>query len=103
MIKNIEISTIIRKRALPIAVAMSAASFSFAQEKLNISGQVTNQNNQGVAYASVSFHHKTDSSVRDAILTDENGKYSISLPSGEYSISIEAIDYKKYIYLKGNI
>ena len=97
MIKNIEISTIIRKRALPIAVAMSAASFSFAQEKLNISGQVTNQNNQGVAYASVSFHHKTDSSVRDAILTDENGKYSISLPSGEYSISIEAIDYKKYI------
>lgn len=96
MIHNIEISSVLRKKIFGTALTLGVASFAFAQEKNNLSGKITGQNNQSVPYASITFTNKTNKLYSDATLTDEKGNYIISLVPGEYSVSIEAIDYKKY-------
>lgn len=91
---NIEISTILRKKVLSTAFVFGVASFAFAQEKINVAGKIADQNNQAVPYASVTFSHTTNKTFSDATLTDEKGNYTISLAPGDYSVTIEAIDYK---------
>ncbi|MGC4130143.1 MAG: TonB-dependent receptor [Bergeyella sp.] len=92
---NIEIKSIIRKRTLGLVFVLGTASMAFAQEKMNISGKIMDKGNQPVPYASVTFTHPDNKLFSDAVLTDEQGNYAIQLVPGNYTVIIEAIDYKK--------
>lgn len=97
---NIEISTLIRKRTLGLVFVLGAASMAFAQQKVNISGKIVDQQNQPVPYASVTFSHASDKLYSDAALTDEQGNYALQLMPGSYAITVDAIDYKKNTFTK---
>lgn len=96
MIKT-EITQSLIKRSLGLTLVLSAAAMAFAQEKQNISGKITDGQNNPVPYASVSFSHKTNKLFSDAALTDEQGNYNVQLASGNYDITIEAIDFKRSV------
>lgn len=83
------------KKTLGLTFALSAAAFAFAQEKTNVTGQILDNQQLPVPYASVSFNHKTNKLFSDAVLTDDKGNYKIQLVPGNYEITIEAIDFKK--------
>ncbi|UOE41976.1 TonB dependent receptor [Chryseobacterium suipulveris] len=95
MTNKIEITSIIRKRTLGLTFVLGAASLAFAQEKINISGKITDKQNQAVPYASVTFSNKANKLFSDATLSDEKGEYKLALAPGNYDITIEAIDFKK--------
>ena len=96
MIKT-EITQNFTKKTLGLTFLLSAAAFAFAQEKMNVSGQIVDQQNQPVPYASVSFSNKANRLFSDAALTDEKGVYQLALTPGNYDITVEAIDFKKSI------
>ena len=95
MTNKIEISSIIKKRTLGLAFVLGAASLAFAQQKVNVSGKIVDNQNNGVPYASVSFNNKANKLFSDAALSNEKGEYQLALTPGNYDITIEAIDYKK--------
>lgn len=95
MTNKIEISSIIKKRTLGLSFVLGAASLAFAQQKVNVSGKIVDQQNNAVPYASVTFSNKANKLFSDAALTDEKGAYQLQLSPGNYDISIEAIDFKK--------
>ena len=96
MTSKFEIKSIIRKRALGLTFVLGAASLAFAQQKTMISGEVTAQKNVKIPYASINFINDANKTFSDAALTNADGKYSISLTPGKYSVTIEAIDFKKF-------
>lgn len=96
MTSKFEISSIIKRKTLGLTLVLSAASFAFAQQKTQISGEVTGPQNVKIPYASVNFINTTNKTASDAVLTGESGKYTVSLMPGSYTVSIEAIDFKKY-------
>lgn len=96
MTSKFEISSIIKRKTLGLTLVLSAASFAFAQQKTQISGEVTGPQNVKIPYASVNFINTTNKTASDAVLTGESGRYSVSLMPGSYTVSIEAIDFKKY-------
>lgn len=95
MTDKIEISSMIRKRTLGLVFVLGAASFAFAQEKANVTGKIVDKQNVAVPYASVSFSSKANKLFSDAVLTDEKGEYRLALVPGAYTITVEAIDFKK--------
>lgn len=106
--KNTEIISLFTKKTLGLTFVLSAAAFAFAQEKASISGIIVDKSNQPVPYASITFSNKANKLFSDATLTDEKGQYKLDLTPGNYDISVEAIDYKKYtlnkqIATSGNI
>lgn len=108
MTEKTESSIIMRRKSLGLVFILSMASLAFAQEKVNISGKVVDKQNNPVPYASVTFSNPTNKLFSDAALTDEKGNYSLALVPGNYSVSVEAIDYKKtsitkQISISGNI
>lgn len=96
MTSKFEITSIIKKRTLALTFILGAASLAVAQQKSLISGEVTGPQNVKIPYASVNFINTSNKTLSDAVLTGENGKYSVSLMPGNYTVSIEAIDFKKY-------
>ena len=96
MTSKFEITSIIKKRTLALTFILGAASLAVAQQKSLISGEVTGSQNVKIPYASVNFINTSNKTLSDAVLTGENGKYSVSLMPGNYTVSIEAIDFKKY-------
>lgn len=95
MTNKIEISSIIKKRTLGLAFVLGAASLAFAQQKMNVSGKIVDQQNNAVPYASVTFSNKANKLFSDATLTDDKGNYQLALTPGNYDITIDAIDFKK--------
>lgn len=95
MTKNLEISNLIKRKTLGLVFVLGAASLAFAQQKTIISGDVQGPNGSTVPYASITFTNTENKINSDAALTDENGKYKITLAPGNYSVSVEAIDFKK--------
>lgn len=95
MTKRIEISTLLNKRTLALTFVLGAASFAFAQEKVNVTGTIVNKQNTAVPYASVTFSNKSNKLYSDAVLSDDKGAYQIALTPGNYAITVEAIDFKK--------
>ena len=89
-----EITQNLTRKTLGLTFILSAAAFAFAQEKMNVSGQIVDKQNQPVPYASVSFSNKANKLFSDATLTDEKGTYNVALVPGNYDITIEAIDLK---------
>ena len=96
MTSKFEITSITKKRTLALTFILGAASLAVAQQKSLISGEVTGPQNVKIPYASVNFINTSNKTLSDAVLTGENGKYSVSLMPGNYTVSIEAIDFKKY-------
>ncbi|MCP2038002.1 TonB-dependent receptor [Chryseobacterium sp. HSC-36S06] len=94
MIKT-EITQNFTRKTLGLTFLLTAAAFAFAQEKMNVSGQIVDKQNQPVPYASVSFSNKANKLFSDAALTDEKGNYQLALTPGNYDITVEAIDFKK--------
>lgn len=99
-----EILNLITKKSLGLTLVLSTATIAFAQEKQQFYGKITDQHNNNIPYASVTFENKSVKENKalysDATLTDDNGKYSVNLTSGTYEITIEAIDFKKYTLTK---
>ncbi len=95
MTNKIEISSIIKKRTLGLAFVLGAASLAFAQQKVNVSGKIVDQQKNAVPYASVTFSNKANKLFSDATLTDDKGNYQLALAPGNYDITIDAIDFKK--------
>ncbi|SFH92943.1 TonB-dependent receptor [Halpernia frigidisoli] len=95
MHSRFEFISIIKKRTLGLTFILGAASLAFAQQKTPVSGTVVGAQGATVPYASITFTNGTDKINSDAALTDETGKYSLTLAPGSYSVSIEAIDFKK--------
>ena len=95
MTNKIEISSIIKKRTLGLAFVLGAASLAFAQQKMNVSGKIVDQQKNAVPYASVTFSNKANKLFSDATLTDDKGNYQLALTPGNYDITIDAIDFKK--------
>lgn len=91
-----EITLLTAKKILSAGMLLSAAVFAFAQEKADINGRIVDPKNNPVPYASVTFSSKIDKLHSDAVLTDENGYYSLKLVPGNYAITVEAIDHKKH-------
>ncbi|MDP9954387.1 outer membrane receptor protein involved in Fe transport [Epilithonimonas hungarica] len=90
-----EIVSVFQKKIFGLALTIGAASFIMAQQKVNISGNVKDANG-GVGYASITFKNQQNSQLSDAALADVDGNYKIDLAPGNYDVSIEAVDYKKF-------
>lgn len=103
-----EITRILTRKSLGLTFVLSAAAMAFAQQKINVSGSIVDQQNNPVPYASVSFSNKANAAFNDAALTDESGFYTLELVPGNYDVTVEAIDFKrrtanKQISTAGNI
>ncbi|MCT4304782.1 TonB-dependent receptor [Elizabethkingia anophelis] len=95
MIKT-EIKQRIVTRTLGLTLAFSAAAFAFAQQqKVAVSGKITDKNGAAVPYASITFANKADKSLSDGNMTDDKGAFSLNLTSGTYIIEIDAPGFKK--------
>lgn len=92
-----EITQKLTRKTLGLTLLLSAAAFAFAQQKVNVSGNVVDKANNPVPYASISFSSKSDLLYSDATLTDENGHYELQIVPGLFDITVEAIDFKKYV------
>ncbi|HAP96000.1 MAG TPA: TonB-dependent receptor, partial [Chryseobacterium sp.] len=90
-----EIVNVIQKKIFGLALTVGAASFIMAQQKVAISGNVKDANG-GVGYASITFKNQQNNQLSDAALADVNGNYKVELAPGNYNVSIEAVDYKKF-------
>ncbi|MBW8360431.1 MAG: TonB-dependent receptor [Weeksellaceae bacterium] len=107
MVKT-EINQILTKKILGLTFVLSAAAFAFAQQKITVTSNIVDRQNNPVPYASVTFTNKANAAFNDATLTDEKGLYTIQLVPGNYDVTVEAIDFKrsttnKQITGEGNI
>lgn len=78
--------------------ALFALSLSFvtAQNDVTISGIVYDkETKQPLEYATVSFFNKAENRIATGGITDENGKFNISVTSGTYNVSVEFIGFEK--------
>lgn len=89
-----EITRFVNKKSIGLAFFLGATMMN-AQEKQSVSGKITDSKGVGVPYVYLEFHHKTNKSSKDAVLTDEKGNFSISLPNGTYEVEIEAFNFQK--------
>ncbi|OPC44290.1 TonB-dependent receptor domain-containing protein [Elizabethkingia anophelis] len=95
MIKT-EIKQRIVTRTLGLTLAFSAAAIAFAQQqKVAVSGKITDKNGAAVPYASITFANKADKSLSDGNMTDDKGAFSLNLTPGTYIIEIDAPGFKK--------
>ena len=70
-------------------------SETFAQGK--ISGQITDDKNKIVEFASVTLLKSKDSTLVKGALSDQNGSFEFEkIPSGEYLVNISQMGYKKF-------
>lgn len=95
MIHKFENIASLQKKSLGLIFALGASTLLFGQEKSSVSGVVKNQQNHPVPYASITFSNAENKLYSDAVLTDDQGVYSISLVPGNYDVTLESIDYKK--------
>jgi hypothetical protein len=79
-----------------LALAMLIADGVYAQEKLSISGKLTDwKNNQGIPFATVSLIRVSDSVIIGGVMSDENGIFTINPPGfGDYRLQVSNISYK---------
>ncbi|MGS0749261.1 TonB-dependent receptor domain-containing protein [Halpernia sp. GG3] len=95
MISKFEFISIIKKRTLGLTFILGAASLAFAQQKTIVTGDVSGSQGSKIPYASITFINNENKINTDAALTDEKGQYKITLAPGNYSVTVEAIDFAK--------
>lgn len=86
MTTRTEIINILTKKTLGLTFVLSAAAFAYAQEKVNVTGNIVDKQNNPVPYASVTFSSKTNKIFSDAVLADEKGNYTLQLVPGNYDV-----------------
>ena len=92
-----EIKQRIVTRTLGLTLAFSAAAFAFAQQqKVAVSGKITDKNGAAVPYASITFANKTNNALSDGSMTDDKGNYSLNLTPGTYSLQVETPDLRHF-------
>ena len=79
-----------------LALAILSVNGVYAQEKLSISGKLTDgKNNQGIPFATVALIRVSDSTIIGGVMSDENGLFSIIPPTfGNYRLQVSNISYK---------
>ncbi|MES2454589.1 MAG: carboxypeptidase-like regulatory domain-containing protein [Bacteroidota bacterium] len=81
----------IQRLVLTLLIALSLSQFSSAQNKFTISGNITDaKSGETLIGASV----KLAGPVSTGAVTNSYGYYSISVPSGSYTLSVSFIGYK---------
>ena len=74
-------------------------SFVIAQKEVKVEGTVVEDGtNIPLEYATITFKSKSDNKIVTGGITDSEGKFSIEVPSGTYTISVEYISYKTKTY-----
>ncbi|MFT6706362.1 MAG: ferric enterobactin receptor [Flavobacteriales bacterium] len=60
-----------------------------------INGQITDNNNKGIYFATIALYHATDSTVIQSGSTDKNGRFSLSddIPDGNYYLKANMLGY----------
>ncbi len=77
------------KRILPIFLLLSF--LGFAQEKITISGTITNGKHK-VPFANISAE-----GTSYGVAADIDGNYQLKIPSGNYTIKVQAVGFKTEI------
>ncbi|PNW29554.1 outer membrane beta-barrel family protein [Formosa algae] len=73
-------------------------------KEITITGHVIERETSlPLEYATVAFRNSTDNSVVTGGITDDQGKFSISVPVGTYNISFEYISFKKQTLQNRNL
>jgi len=63
----------------------------FSQNEVQVSGKVTDSaDNSGIAYATVHMEN-----TRYGTIADDRGRYTLSVPAGEYTLSVSMMGYEK--------
>lgn len=83
------------KRATALTFILASATLAYAQQKVDVNSQIVDSQNQGVAYASITFSNTENKLLSDAALSDDQGNITLSLVPGTYQVSIEAIGFNK--------
>ena len=83
------------KRATALTFILASATLAYAQQKVDVNSQIVDSQNQGVAYASITFSNTENKLLSDAALSDDQGNITLSLVPGTYQVSIEAIGFSK--------
>lgn len=69
-------------------------SFLFAQQEVKISGIVLEQETgYPLEYATISFFNIVEKKITTGGITDLDGKFEITVPTGTYNIIVEYISY----------
>lgn len=79
-----------------IATALPQASWAAVPPSGSVSGTIVDQaNQQAIAYATVSLHQASDSSVVSGAITDSTGAYHIEgVPYGTYLLKVEFLGFQ---------
>ncbi|SEP55803.1 TonB-dependent receptor [Flavobacterium urocaniciphilum] len=93
----------LRNKILQALFFILLTSFGFSQEKFTLSGTLKDaKSNETIIGATIQIKN---SELTRTIQTNEYGYYSISIPKGEYNITIQTIGYENLtdvIYLESN-
>ena len=79
------------KRIFIFSVALLCAMVTFAQS--NLAGKVQDTQSNPIAYATVSLL-RTDSTLVTGAITDDNGAFALSAPSGKYLLQVSFVGYQ---------
>ncbi|MBC3846611.1 TonB-dependent receptor [Winogradskyella echinorum] len=74
-------------------------SLVIAQKEIKVEGTVVEDGtNIPLEYATITFKSKPDNKIVTGGITDSEGKFSVEVPTGTYTISVEYISYKTKTY-----
>ena len=62
----------------------------------SLTGQVVNDQGETVDYATVQLRHQQDSTRFYGAITDEEGKFTLTVPKGDYQLRISFLGYQEY-------
>ncbi|WP_111682714.1 outer membrane beta-barrel family protein [Winogradskyella tangerina] len=82
-----------------ICFSILSTTLAFAQKEVKVEGKVIEEgSNIPLEYATITFKNATDNTVVTGGITDTEGKFSITVPAGNYNIAVEYISYKSKTY-----
>lgn len=85
---------------------LSILIYSRAGAQFIVSGKLINQQEQPIEYAKISLTNVSDTTSIKMVLTDEKGKFSLSVAKGNYTFSVDYFKQKfikKKLYVANNI
>ncbi|MDD4820809.1 MAG: carboxypeptidase-like regulatory domain-containing protein, partial [Flavobacteriales bacterium] len=92
--------------SLCLLMIMSISVFAKQADIFTVKGTLKDKENVPVMYANVVLLNKADKSVANGGVSTEEGKFSLSVPAGDYTLSVSFMGYKtvnKDLSVKSNI
>ena len=84
------------KNLLLVFLLTSMSGYLYAQS-YTLKGQVKNQQNEVVSFATIAVHTAKDSALAKADIADENGGFKIAnIAKGKYFIKVTAVGFSPY-------